>query len=65
MQHLNEQKVITLAEAAVLADEFVLTHRKVFSQEVPIVNASIESLWGRSLLLKMFLVHGKAALVLK
>lgn len=35
VQHLNEQKVITLAEAAVSADEFVLTHRKVFSQELP------------------------------
>ncbi len=46
VQHLNEQKVITLAEAAVLADEFVLTHRKVFSQEVPIVNASIEKFVG-------------------
>lgn len=29
--HLNEQKVSMLASAAVLADEFVLTHRNVFS----------------------------------
>ncbi len=29
--HLNEQKVMALASAVVLADEFVLTHRNVFS----------------------------------
>ncbi len=29
--HLNEQKINSLYEAAVLADEFVLTHRSVFS----------------------------------
>lgn len=29
--HLHEQKVATLSEAAVLADEYVLTHRTVFS----------------------------------
>ena len=29
--YLNEQKVSSLADAAVLADEFVLTHRTVFS----------------------------------
>ena len=29
--YLNEQKVTTLAEASVLADEFVLTHRSSFS----------------------------------
>lgn len=28
--HLNEQKVTSLLDAAVLADEFILTHRKVF-----------------------------------
>lgn len=28
--HLNEQKVVCLSNAAVLADEFVLTHRAVF-----------------------------------
>ncbi len=28
--HLNEQKVNTLSEAAVIADEFVLTHKTVF-----------------------------------
>lgn len=31
VMHLNEQKVVSLASAAVLADEFVLTHRNVFS----------------------------------
>uniref|UniRef100_A0A3B1JS97 Gypsy retrotransposon integrase-like protein 1 n=1 Tax=Astyanax mexicanus TaxID=7994 RepID=A0A3B1JS97_ASTMX len=34
--HLNEQKVTTLSEAAVLTDEYVLTHKTVFS----VVNAS-------------------------
>lgn len=29
--HLNEQKVTLLSNAAVLADEFVLTHRSVYS----------------------------------
>ena len=29
--HLNEQKVVSLAQAAVLADEFVLTHKTVFT----------------------------------
>ncbi|KAL0152923.1 hypothetical protein M9458_051752 [Cirrhinus mrigala] len=29
--HLNEQKINSLSEAAVLADEFALTHRSVFS----------------------------------
>ncbi|KAL0153620.1 hypothetical protein M9458_051100, partial [Cirrhinus mrigala] len=28
--HLNEQKVNTLSEAAVIADEFILTHRTIF-----------------------------------
>ena len=28
--YLNEQKVATLAQAAVLADEFVLTHKQTF-----------------------------------
>lgn len=28
---LNEQKVTLIAQAAVLADEFVLTHKSVFS----------------------------------
>ena len=28
--YLNEQKVVTLAQAAVLADEFVLTHKQTF-----------------------------------
>lgn len=28
--HLNDQKVMTLSEAAVIADEFVLTHKNVF-----------------------------------
>lgn len=28
--HLNNQKVITLSEAAVIADKFVLTHKNVF-----------------------------------
>lgn len=41
--HLNEQKVASLANAAVLADEFVLTHRNVFSAHTsaksPFVNA--------------------------
>ncbi|XP_058606599.1 uncharacterized protein LOC131523953 isoform X2 [Onychostoma macrolepis] len=40
VQHLNEQKVIALAEAAVSADEFVLTHRKFFLQELPTPNFS-------------------------
>ncbi|XP_026019876.1 uncharacterized protein LOC113020278 [Astatotilapia calliptera] len=31
--HLNEQKVSTLKEAAVIADEFVLTHKTVFVQK--------------------------------
>lgn len=31
MIHLNEQKINSLSEAAVLADEFALTHRSVFS----------------------------------
>ncbi len=65
VQHLNEQKVTTLAEVVVLAYEFVLTHRKVFSQELPIVGASIERSVEKSLLLKIFLIHGKAALALK
>lgn len=33
--HLNEQKVTTLSDAAVLADEFVLTHRNIFSSVRP------------------------------
>lgn len=32
--YLNEQKVMSLAEAAVLADEFALTHKSVFVQSV-------------------------------
>lgn len=32
--YLNEQKVASLAEAAVLADEFVLTHKSVFLSSV-------------------------------
>lgn len=32
--HLNEQKVSTLSEAAVFADEYVLTHRTVFFQKM-------------------------------
>uniref|UniRef100_A0A671VWW5 Gypsy retrotransposon integrase-like protein 1 n=1 Tax=Sparus aurata TaxID=8175 RepID=A0A671VWW5_SPAAU len=32
--YLNEQKVVTLADAAVLADEFTLTHVSVFSSPV-------------------------------
>lgn len=32
--HLNEQKVVSLSLAAVMADEFVLTHRTVFSPVV-------------------------------
>ncbi|KAI2661960.1 Gag polyprotein [Labeo rohita] len=28
--HLNEQKVMSLAEAAVMADEYVLTHKNIF-----------------------------------
>ncbi len=30
VMYLNEQKVVSLAEAAVLADEFALTHESVF-----------------------------------
>lgn len=42
-QHLNEQKVTTLAEAVVSADEFALTHRKLFSQEfTPNVHSSAD-----------------------
>lgn len=33
MVHLNERKVTSLSAAAVLADEFVLTHRTVFSSD--------------------------------
>uniref|UniRef100_A0A671PSE2 CCHC-type domain-containing protein n=1 Tax=Sinocyclocheilus anshuiensis TaxID=1608454 RepID=A0A671PSE2_9TELE len=33
--YLNEQKVTTLSHAAVLADEFVLTHKNVFSSARP------------------------------
>ncbi len=33
--YLNEQKVTTLSHAAVLADEFVLTHKNVFSSVRP------------------------------
>lgn len=29
--YLNEQKVLSLTDAAVLADEFVLTHKTVFT----------------------------------
>ncbi len=29
--HLNEQKVTSLTDAAIVADEFVLTHKVVFS----------------------------------
>ncbi|XP_066518564.1 uncharacterized protein [Hoplias malabaricus] len=32
--HLNEKKVISLADAAVYADEFVLTHKTVFTSPV-------------------------------
>ncbi len=36
--HLNEQKVNMLAQAAVFADKFVLTHRTVFVSSVCVVN---------------------------
>lgn len=36
--HLNEQKVAALSNAAVLADEFVLTHRNVFSAHTHLPN---------------------------
>jgi len=46
--YLNEQKVISLSQAAVLADEFVLTHKNVFalarperSQSVPLQNPPV------------------------
>ncbi|KAL0172150.1 hypothetical protein M9458_032461, partial [Cirrhinus mrigala] len=41
--HLNEQKVSKLSDAAVLADEFVLTHKTVFSPvRVPKVFSTID-----------------------
>nr|XP_033961533.1 uncharacterized protein LOC117463411 [Pseudochaenichthys georgianus] len=43
---LNEQKVTSLAKAAVLADEFMLTHKTVFSSPLRPDSASI-SLTGR------------------
>lgn len=33
--YLNAQKVASLTKAAVLADEFVLTHKSVFSMPAP------------------------------
>ncbi len=48
--YLNEQKVTSLSHAAVLADEFVLTHKNVFafvrpekSQPVPLQNQMLRS----------------------
>lgn len=55
MQHLNEQKVITLAEAAVSAYEFVLTHHKVFSHELtPNIPSSTERFVGEESLSPKF-----------
>ena len=39
--YINERKVKTVAEAAVLSDEYVLTHKSVF------VEPCIRSEWGR------------------
>lgn len=41
--YLNEQKVNSLSQAAVLADEFVLTHKTVFSSARPEKNSSVQS----------------------
>ncbi len=38
--HLNEQKVQALTDAAIIADEFVLTHRNVFSSTRQMKNPS-------------------------
>lgn len=46
VQYLNEQKVTTLAEAAVLADKFVLMHYKVFSKELPFTDSSAKNFVG-------------------
>ncbi len=37
--HLNDQKIMTLSEAAVISDEFMLTHKTVFS-----VNHAVQKL---------------------
>lgn len=39
--YLNEQKVTTLQEAAVLADEFALTHKSVFVKSEPLADESV------------------------
>lgn len=43
--HLNERKMTSLLDAAVLADEFVLTHRNVFpsvrSSNIPFANKNV------------------------
>lgn len=41
--YLNEQKVISLSQAAVLADEFVLTHKTVFSSARSEKNSTVQS----------------------
>ena len=37
--HLNEQRVASMAQAAVLADEYALTHKTVFSNPQPVVSS--------------------------
>lgn len=38
--HLNEKRVVSLQDAAVICDEFVLTHKQVFSSPRPARNLS-------------------------
>ena len=45
MLYLNEQKVCSFSDAAVLADEYVLTHKTVFPPSVRHAEASLEEIY--------------------
>ncbi|KAM9440555.1 uncharacterized protein Hap1MRO34_025796 [Clarias gariepinus] len=46
--YLNEQKIDVLSRAAVLADEFVLTHKTVFNMPLSHTNSSLRQLKSRN-----------------
>lgn len=46
--YLKKQKVVPLAKAAVLADEFALTHKIVFVRDVRHVNPALDNKKPRS-----------------
>lgn len=46
--HLNDQRVTTLAQAAVCAEKFTLTHKTVFIRHAPSQSSSPKRSWRNS-----------------